>query len=57
MRLALLLLIFALPLSGADGPPSSRVGIPLTLTDVYIPGGDAKPKARVKLEPTTKDGS
>lgn len=47
--LSLLLSAFAT----ADPPesPTVRVGIPLTLTDIYIPGGEARPKPRPNREP------
>ena len=40
--LALLLsafLLSLLPASAEEQPPTQRVGLPITLTDIYIPGG------------------
>ena len=34
-----------------EGAPTTRVGLPLTLTDLYIPGGEAKPKPRPNRQP------
>lgn len=47
-------LILALTLQAAAqdaAPPGARVGIPFTLTDVYIPGGEARPQPRPNRQP------
>ena len=44
------LLLLLLPLS-AQTDPTTRVGIPVTLTDLYIPGGEVRPKPRPNHEP------
>ena len=31
--------------------PTQRVGLPITLTDIYIPGGEVRPKPRLNREP------
>lgn len=50
--LALLLpLLLSLRAQSAPEIPSQRIGLPLTLTDLYIPGGQAQPKPRPNREP------
>mgnify|MGYP001814787184 CR=1 FL=1 len=53
--------------AAANDPPSARVGLPFTLTEVYIPGGEVRPVPRLNREPpivvriaarrTAQDGS
>ncbi len=38
-------------LSAQSNTPTTRVGLPITFTDLYIPGGEAKPKPRPNHEP------
>ena len=47
----LLFIILALASVGAAAVPTQRVGQPLTLRDIYIPGGEAKPAPRRDREP------
>jgi hypothetical protein len=44
----LLLIIILLPrsVSAQTTPPTTRVGLPITLVDLYISGGEARPKPR-----------
>lgn len=50
--IALLLpVLLSLPLSADTAPPTTRVGLPVTLTDLYIPGGEAKARPRPNHEP------
>ena len=50
--LSLLLSLLLSAFATADPPesPTVRVGMPLTLTDIYIPGGEARPKPRPNRE-------
>ncbi|WP_193213528.1 hypothetical protein [Luteolibacter marinus] len=51
-RLVIALLLIAGPLPGAgESVPTQRVGRPLEIRDVYIPGGEVKPKPRRDREP------
>lgn len=45
--------LLSLPSASAEeeDPPTQRVGLPITLTDLYIPGGEARPKPRPNREP------
>jgi hypothetical protein len=47
----LLFFLILFPLLASAQTPTERVGIPITLTDIYIPGGEARPKPRVTREP------
>ena len=49
----LALLLGGLPALAAPAaePPSARVGLPFTLTEVYIPGGEVRPVPRLNREP------
>ena len=52
-RLLIALLFSPLALHAEDPPqvPTQRVGLPLTLTEIYIPGGEVKAKPRRDREP------
>ncbi len=49
--LSVILCLLIASLAMAAPPPSQRVGQPITLTDIYIPGGEAKPAPRRDREP------
>lgn len=52
-RLLIALLLSPLVLHAQDTPavPTQRVGLPLTITEIYIPGGEVKAKPRRDREP------
>ena len=47
-----ILIVMTLLLSIGFGAPSQRIGQPLVLTDIYIPGGEAKPAPRRDRAPS-----
>jgi len=47
-----ILIVMTMVLGSAFGVPSQRIGQPLVLTDVYIPGGEAKPAPRHDRSPS-----
>lgn len=51
MRALVLLLLFAAATRGETPVPMQRVGQPLVLTEIYIPGGEAKPAPRRDRQP------
>lgn len=52
MRPGILLVLFVATVLGEMNGPSQRVGQPLILTDIYIPGGEAKPAPRRDRQPS-----
>lgn len=51
LLIALLFSPLALHAEDAPGVPTQRIGLPLTLTEIYIPGGEVKAKPRRDREP------
>jgi hypothetical protein len=49
--IAVLPLLVSQHISAETATPSQRIGLPITLTDIYIPGGEAHPKPRPNREP------